>query len=222
MRHTHNASLPPSWAVSARKPVWRHLYDFVLAPVRMALLPDHVCEKLGTTSLRGERLAAVLPELRGRLLDIGAGDNVLIKLYRSMAPEGESNDSIGVDVVDWGSDCMLIDSSARLPFAEASFDTVSFVACLNHIPERREALQEARRILRPGGRVIVTMIGRWIGAVGHKVWWYSEDKHREIDAHEEPGLDRSEVLSLLRDANFTKVRVSTFLYGLNTLYVASK
>lgn len=188
----------------------------------MAILPDHVCERLGTTSLRGERLAAVLPELRGRVLDIGAGDNVLIKLYCSMGVKGDEAGSIGADVVDWGSDCMLIESSAHLPFADASFDTVSFVACLNHIPERNEALHEARRVLCPGGRVILTMIGRWIGAIGHKIWWYSEDKHREIDAHEEPGLDRSEVLSLLRDAGFTDIRESRFLYGLNTLYVAHK
>ncbi|HVE89273.1 MAG TPA: methyltransferase domain-containing protein [Burkholderiaceae bacterium] len=214
--------MPPSWAVSAHKPIWRHAYDLLLAPVRMAILPDHVCERLGTTSLRGERLAAVLPELRGRVLDIGAGDNVLIKLYCSMGVKGDEAGSIGADVVDWGSDCMLIESSAHLPFADASFDTVSFVACLNHIPERNEALHEARRVLCPGGRVILTMIGRWIGAIGHKIWWYSEDKHREIDAHEEPGLDRSEVLSLLRDAGFTDIRESRFLYGLNTLYVAHK
>ena len=188
----------------------------------MLILPDHISERLGTTSLRGERIAAVLPQLRGRVLDIGAGDNVLIKLYRLSTTDAEATASVGADIVDWGTDCLLIESSARLPFADETFDTVAFVACLNHIPERKEALREARRLLRPGGRVVITMIGRLIGAVGHKLWWYSEEKHRETDAHEEPGLDRSEILALLRNAGFEDIQISTFVYGLNTLYVGTK
>ena len=48
----------------------------------MVLLPDSQSERLHLTSLRAERYAAVLPELRGRILDIGAGDNALVRLYR--------------------------------------------------------------------------------------------------------------------------------------------
>ena len=73
---------------------------------------------------------------------------------------------------------LIVQDSRQLPFADRSFDTVTFVACLNHIPYRDEALAEAVRVLRPGGRVVATMIGRWLGLVGHKIWWYSEEKHR--------------------------------------------
>ena len=45
----------------------------------------------------------------------------------------------GLDVVDWGSDCVIVPDCRKLPFPNASFDTVCFIACLNHIPERREA-----------------------------------------------------------------------------------
>lgn len=226
VRSTHRGSLPPDWVISRPKPLWQQTCDLLCAPLRMAVLPDHVCERFGITSLRGERLAAVLPVLKGRLLDIGAGDNVLVKLYRKQAQAAgrlrSASESVGVDVVDWGGGCIITKSSARLPFEDESFDTVSFVACLNHIPERKEALLEARRVLRPSGRVVTTMIGRIIGKIGHKIWWYSEDKHREIDGHEEMGLDQSEVLALLRDAGFSRLEVSTFVYGLNTLYIAEK
>ena len=190
----------------------------------MALLPDAVCEKVGLTSLRGERFAAVLPQLQGRVLDVGAGDNVLIRLYQKGAsdPAHGASDSVGVDVVNWGGGCVLIESSAKLPFPDESFDTVSFIACINHIPERKAALREARRVLRPGGRVVLTMIGRCLGEVGHRIWWYSEDKHRDMDEHEEMGMDPPEVLELLRGAGFSGIEVSRFLYRLNTLYVATK
>lgn len=223
-RKTHTGALPPEWATRRPKPWWRHVYDFALAPLRMALLPDAVAERIGLTSLRGERLSAVLPLLEGRVLDVGAGDNVLVRLYQQRAPHGQSgaDHSAGVDVVDWGGGCVIVDSSAQLPFPDASFDTVTFIACINHIPERVAALKEARRVLRPGGRVILTMIGRWIGQIGHKIWWYSEDKHREVDEHEEMGMDRQEILDLLDKAGFAHITVSRFLYGLNTLYVATK
>jgi len=171
VRSAHTGVLPQDWVTRRPKAWWRHLYDFALAPFRMALLPDAVSERMGLTSLRGERFAAVLPLLQGRVLDVGAGDNVLIRLYRKRAGDlaAGAGDSIGADVVDWGGGCVLIESSARLPFADESFDRVTFIACLNHIPERAAALREAHRVLRPGGRVILTMIGRFLGEVGHRI-----------------------------------------------------
>ena len=218
--------LPPAWSLARPKNPLQSIYDLIGAPLRMALLPDHVNERLHLTSLRAERLAVVLDALQGRVLDVGAGDNSLLRLYRQHA-RGTRNEagaatSVGIDVVDWSGDCVLVEDCRRLPFDDASFDTVSFVACLNHIPERREALAEANRVLRAGGRLVITMIGRTIGIVGHAIWWYSEDKHRDVAPGEEMGLPTREVLDLAREAGFPDVRVRSFLYGLNNLYTAVK
>ena len=219
------ASPPPHWSLHRPKGLLQSAYDLALAPLRMVVLPDHVSERLHTTSLRAERFAAVLPEMRGRCLDIGAGDNMLVSLYRSHAArlgvdQTDADESVGVDVVDWGCGCTIVPSSDKLPFEDASFDTVCYIACINHIPERREALIEASRVLRPGGRVVITMIGRFIGTIGHAIWWYSEDKHRDIDEEEEMGMDRKEILSLLKQTGYSNVQVKPFFYGLNTLFIA--
>lgn len=49
-------------------------------------------------------------------------------------------------------------SMTRLPYADASFDAVSCVSVLEHIPsaERNAVVCEFARVLRPGGRLILT------------------------------------------------------------------
>jgi len=219
MRNGKDRVLPPDWALRRPKTFLHSVVDFLGSPLRMILLPDSASERWGLTSLRCERFAEILPELKGRVLDIGAGDNMLLELYeRAHGPTG----SIGVDVVDWGGGCLIVPSPAHLPFADRSFDTVSFVACLNHIPERAAALDEARRLLVPGGRVVLTMIGRTLGAIGHRLWWYSEDKHRDTAQDETGGLDHDEMLQLLSRARFANIRSRRFFYGLNRVYVAER
>ncbi|AWO92869.1 MULTISPECIES: class I SAM-dependent methyltransferase [Bradyrhizobium] len=224
---THDGTLPPNWALAPRKSLLQSAWDLAGAPLRMVLLPDSRNERLHLTSLRAERYAAVLPQLRGRVLDIGAGDNALIRLYRqrllrSGKDDAGADDSVGVDVVDWGGDTLKIASSDSLPFEAESFDTVAFVACLNHIPERIGALKEAHRVLKPGGLLVATMIGRLIGDVGHAIWWYSEDKHRDVAEGEVMGIDKTEMLRLLEQAGFRQVSVKRFVYGMNYLYLATR
>lgn len=220
---THDGTLPPDWAIAPRKGLLQSAWDLAGAPLRMILLPDSQSERLHLTSLRAERYAAVLPALRGRVLDVGAGDNALIRLYRKDQGQSEAAAaSVGVDVVDWGGDTMKIVSSDKLPFEDGSFDTVCFIACLNHIPERVGALKEAHRVLKPGGIVVATMIGRLIGDVGHAIWWYSEDKHRDIAEGEVMGIDSSNMLKLFSQAGFEDVAVKRFVYGMNYLFVAAR
>lgn len=224
---THDGTLPPDWALASRKSVLQSAWDLAGAPLRMVLLPDSQSERLHLTSLRAERYAAVLPHLRGRILDIGAGDNALVRLYRQTQlragkDAAAADDSVGVDVVDWGGDTLKITSSDSLPFESGSFDTVCFIACINHIPERIGALKEAHRVLKPGGQVVATMIGRLIGDVGHAIWWYSEDKHRDIAEGEVMGIDSAGMLRLFEQAGFGPVSIKRFVYGMNYLYLATR
>lgn len=198
-----------------KKSLWQEIKDFITAPLRLTVLPDDVATRLGLTSLEEERIRAVLPYIRGRLLDIGAGRNRLVQRY---------GNGIGVDVYDWGGGALIVEDSSNLPFPDESFDTVTFLASLNHIPYRKAVLKEAYRLLRPGGRVIVTMIDPLLGWIGHKLfWWYDRDQHeRGIAPGEVWGLWPREVKELLTQAGFEVCLHKRFVYGLNNLFVARK
>ena len=55
---------------------------------------------------------------------------------------------------------------------------------------------------KTAGRVIITMIGPVVGGIGHKIWWYSEDKHRHIEDGEVMGMTEKQIIELLNDAGF--------------------
>lgn len=110
--------------------------------------------------------------------------------------------------------------AARLPFKNSSFDTITFIACLNHIPNRLEVLNEARRLLKPDGKIIITMINPILGNIGHAIWWYSEDKQRGgMKAGELGGMWTKDIVILLSKASFRLVTHYKFQLGLNHVYV---
>ncbi len=52
---------------------------------------------------------------------------------------------------------VIVASAVHLPFADGSADLVVSNYCLHHLndPDKRRALAEARRVLRPGGRLVL-------------------------------------------------------------------
>jgi SAM-dependent methyltransferase len=162
------------------------------------------------------RTRVVLPHIRGRLLDIGCGLNELVRTY--------TGDGVGVDVYQWGEVDLVVEDTADLPFGDGEFDTVAIVAALNHIPNREDALVEACRVLRPGGRIIVTMIAPPVGRMWHlaRKPWDADQMERGMKPGEVPGLSRGEVHRLLEQAGFRIKTEERFMLGLNLLTIATK
>jgi len=182
--------------------------------------PCHVVpERPGWLNMRGivrflqcRRYEVVFPHIRGRLLDIGCGENQLVKSY---------GNGVGVDVHQWDGVDVVVEDTASLPFDDGSFHTVSFIACLNHIPNRLDVLREARRCLAPGGTLLATMIGPVVSCIWHQVVrpWDEDQSERGMKPGEVWGISRKSMYRPLGDAGFRVTKTPRFVLGLNTLYV---
>jgi ubiquinone/menaquinone biosynthesis C-methylase UbiE len=75
--------------------------------------------------------------------------------------------------------------SERLPWTSGSFDRVFCVNALHHFQDKRAFLDEAMRVLRPGGRMMTIGLDPHTGIDQWYVYDYF-DEVREIDRHRYP------------------------------------
>ncbi|MBS1677370.1 MAG: class I SAM-dependent methyltransferase [Actinobacteria bacterium] len=139
-----------------------------------------VAERLGIAALRRELLA----EARGAVLEIGAGTGLNLPHYPGdlnqlvlAEPGHRIGERIDLDRAPTGVPTRLERASAeRLPFADASFDTVvsTFVLCT--VGDPRRAVAEAARVLRPGGRLL------FLEHVGAESGWRRALQRRSVRA----------------------------------------
>lgn len=119
--------------------------------------------ELATTNLSLMRALGTVfrRHARGRLLDAGAGRQAYRPLLEPLAESYEALDVVGATCVpDHAGDVQ------SMPLPGASFDTVVCTQVLQHVPEPLQALNEIARVLRPGGKVVLS--------VPHLVWLHNE------------------------------------------------
>lgn len=117
----------------------------------------------------GEQRMKVIPQARGRVLEIGIGTGLNLPFYDS----GRVIELVGVEPSLRMHRLALQRSRAarlpvelvgitaeRLPLADAVFDTVVSTYTLCTIPDPVAALREVRRVLAPGGRLLFSEHGR--------------------------------------------------------------
>lgn len=192
-------------------------FDRLFFPLLIFLSPAQ-SKRLGLTPIDDERKNICLKHAYGKVLDIGCGHNRFVQEY--------GNDSIGVDVYRFkGSEKVtIVKDSSDLPFRDKAFDTISFIASLNHIPNRKEVLEEAKRVLKDNGRILITMINPVIGWICHKLRYPfdPDQKERGMKDGELWGMWKWMVKALLTITGFKLVESQIFVWGLNRLYIGKK
>lgn len=113
---------------------------------------------------RYRQVVEQIPKRAGRILDIGCGDGVLLSLIGRGRPAGRRGRLYGVDL-DKASLAyaaakipakLMLAPAEKLPFTNNFFDTVLATEIIEHLPSPEKFLAEARRVLKPAGRLIVT------------------------------------------------------------------
>jgi len=103
-----------------------------------------------------------------KILDLGCGNGRMLEFFN-----GKNINYSGVDNSEGlikiardkhpGIDFQVADA-LKLPFPDNCFDKIISIAVLHHIPSsgfRRQFIKEAKRVLKPGGLLIITVWDLW-------------------------------------------------------------
>jgi ubiquinone/menaquinone biosynthesis C-methylase UbiE len=121
-----------------------------------------------------------------RLLDVGGGTGNYARALREEGWEplvADFNEAMLEHARAKGLPTMRADATG-LPFADEDFDAVMLVSMLHHVSDPVQAIREARRVLRPGGRLAVMgWMREHIEEVGWMLDYFPSTRRWMIEMH---------------------------------------
>ena len=98
-------------------------------------------------------------EIKGRILDVGCGEKPYANLFAA-------TEYIGIDIEQSGHDHArsnidVFYDGLNIPFEDNSFDSIVCFEVLEHVFEPNKIVQEMHRVLKPGGKVLLTTPFIW-------------------------------------------------------------
>ncbi len=165
------------------------------------------------------RIAKAVPWIRrgDRLLDVGCHDRVLIDRVA-----GRIDGAIGIDgVVEPVKDGKVELRRGIFPadadFDDGSFDAITALAVLEHVEDPDAFAQACLRLLRPGGRVILTVPHPFVDRIIDALIALRLADGMDFEEHH--GFDVAETRPIFERAGFRTAVARSFQLGLNRLFV---
>ncbi|MDQ6921189.1 MAG: methyltransferase domain-containing protein [Candidatus Dormibacteraeota bacterium] len=191
-----------SWAQGLHVRVARRLVEWA-EPLPGELVLDVGC---GTGLVANRAAELVWPSGRVIGLDVSFA---MLELAYDRAPANASY--------------QLVHIEDRLPFPSAAFDLVTFGDSLPYLSEPFRVLEEARRVLRPGGRIGLSLRQRSMVTEAQRTFYRLLDEEL-VEAHPliVPRYQRADhgmlgepdvVRELLEDAGFEAARITQLVTG---------
>ena len=138
-------------------------------PWERYVVPNLVACACGTKPMMKQR-EKIVPKAHGRVLEMGCGSGTNFSYYNGQSVETlyalepspgmlkkarRTSGKLGI-----GSKVEFLEAGAEaVPLEDKSVDTVVFTFSLCTIPDWRGALEESRRLLKPGGRILFSEHG---------------------------------------------------------------
>lgn len=164
--------------------------------------------------LQGQVLGRIDWAESERVLDVACGSGLAVyEAGRRLTGQGVA---VGCDIsfgmlgqrsaagADIANAHFLAASAQALPYADNSFDAAICTAAFHHFPDPAEALRELRRVLRPGGQLLIADPCR-NQSVGNWVW---DRLHRWFEKSHVMYYRTDELSSLLDAAGYGEVELT--------------
>lgn len=184
--------------LSRRKDTLRNYFDELAGRFGRSYVPGRSWKALA------EMLLRLLPPLD--IADLGAGEGTLALMLAQRARHVIAVDS-SVKMVEYGRGLAersgianleyRLGDMEELPLADDSVDMALMHQVLHHALHPGRALAEARRVLRPGGRLVL------LDLLKHDL-----DAARDLYGDVWLGFSQVELIALLRDAGFQHIDIS--------------
>jgi SAM-dependent methyltransferase len=105
-------------------------------------------------------------------------------------------------------------------FPDHSFDAIILLATLEHIRDKTPLAREARRLLAPGGRLIITVPSPRVDDIVHTLVRLGLADGMSLEEHH--GFEPKETRAIFETAGLRLEAHDTFQLGLNHLFVFRK
>lgn len=165
---------------------------------------DNLADQWDSMSEHSEASLGELLSLSGirmgeRVLDVGTGTGVLVPLLLSMVGTRGS-----VDAMDISSEMLRVarakhsapnlsfvkSPAEAMPYEDDTFHHIVIFSCFPHLSDRRKALEESRRVLRPGGSLLIAHnMGR------HRLNSIHKEAGSAVESHRLPPASEVAVLA---------------------------
>lgn len=166
---------------------------------------------LGITKARAAIRQMYLNGLKpGNLLDVGCGNGGFLARMQKLGWTGTGVDfdakAIGHAKKRYGSSLTFMHTDlAGAGFGENTFDALTMSHVIEHVPDPVSLLAQARRVLKPGGRAVITTPN--IKSHGHKKFgrcWWGLDSPRHLQV-----FSTSALANCARKAGFENITTFT-------------
>ncbi len=158
---------------------------------------------------------------QARVLDVGCHEGEFFRSLPGLAPSLGLEPNLKVSVTDPRHQ-FLAGSFPHPELRAADFDAIVMLAVIEHFPPARlaEVRDECHRLLRPGGRLIVTAPAPLVDKI--LVWLVRFGLIDGMDLHQHYGFEPSQLPHLFGPPLFRLLHHARFQLGLNHLLVFQK
>jgi SAM-dependent methyltransferase len=151
-------------------------------PVKRA--PSADAQRLGEPSYswrsgqerRLDLIRAYVPLEDAWILDVGCGIGTYVRRFRDLSPHVFGVDVSADRLAEAKLPGLVAAQGEHLPFRDDTFDVLVFNEVIEHVRDDRRTLEDAMRVLRPGGHVVIYAPNRLYPFETHGI--YVRDRYR--------------------------------------------